>query len=90
MIYNTINILWIIIEILAFLFSAESKGIRTNDSSKLSDETGIECTEGKLLSNSVCIPKLYQKAETPDEQTIVNTSLVIKNIRAFNDLEAYA
>ena len=87
MIYNTTKILWIIIEILAFLFSAESKGIRTSDSSKLSDETGIECTEGKLLSNSVCIPKLYQKAETPDEQTIVNTSLVIKNIRAFNDKE---
>ena len=49
MIYNTTNILWIIIKILAFLFSAESKGVRTNDSSKLSDETGIECTEGKLL-----------------------------------------
>ena len=73
--------------VLLFLFATGSRGIKRNTELKFSEETGVECTGGKRLSSAVCVPALYQKADIPLEQTVVNTSLVIKNIRATNDKE---
>ena len=77
----------IIIATLALIFLAKSHAITTDNELNISEGKGIECEGGKLLSSSVCVPKYYQKADIPNEQTVVNTSLVIKNIRATNDKE---
>ena len=78
-----------IIATLAFIFleKSDAKIITTDNDLNFSEDKGVECEGGKLLSSSVCVPKHYQKADIPNEQTVVNTSLVIKNIRATNDKE---
>lgn len=77
----------LMIMILSIVFTSGSQGMKRNIELTFSEETGIECTGGKRLSNSVCVPAFYQKADIPLKQTVVNTSLVIKNIRATSDKE---
>ena len=48
-------------------------------------EDVAECNGGHILSSSVCVPKFYKKADIPNKPTVINTSLVLKNVRATND-----
>ena len=51
------------------------------------EKTRIECKNGFLLSDLICVPEGYIKGEVPKRPTDVVNSLEINNIREVNDKE---
>ena len=49
------------------------------------EDIHLLCSNGTLLSSSVCIPRGYIKGEAPKGPTIVSTKIEINNIREVND-----
>lgn len=57
-----------------------------NNSLSLKYETNrLDCSNGTLLSKSVCVPFGYLKGEVPDTPTKVKTTIEINNIREIDD-----
>ena len=51
----------------------------------IESERFLNCENGTLLSQSVCLPKGYLDGEVPEKPTVVTTRIEINNIREVND-----
>ena len=45
----------------------------------------LDCENGTLLSQNICIPSSYLEGEVPEKPTVVTTRVEINNIREVND-----
>ena len=48
-------------------------------------ENHLDCNNGTLLSQNICLPSGYLEGEVPEKPTIVTTRIEINNIREVND-----
>ena len=58
-----------------------------NLANKTSRDSGrsLNCENGSLLSQNICLPRSYLEGEVPEKPTIVGTIIEINNIREIND-----
>ena len=53
--------------------------------SLVNSENLLDCNNGILLSQNICLPSGYLEGEVPEKPTIVTTRIEINNIREVND-----
>ena len=56
-----------------------------SDGSEMMNDANLDCDGGKLLTQSVCIPKVYRKGEVPHRPTLVHSKIEINHIRDIDD-----